>query len=132
MSYPHVTTPTPNANELDRRAVADTRQTNHRRAIEMQARMLDAFEHVLDGLAREQTTRALAVADERRQYANALHAAQFCAHAHCRGRRSCQGEPADCLRVLLPAIGLDKALAHLIERRKRPKQSARAPASGKA
>jgi len=122
MSYPNITTPTPSASELARRADNDTRRRIHQRATALQMNVLDVFEHILDQLAREQETRALSVADARRQYANMLHAAEVCSRPRCRRTRSCQGEPADCLRVLLPAIGLDKAVAHLVARRKRPQR----------
>ena len=122
MSYPNITTPAPSASELDRRAAADMRRRIHRRASALQLNVLDAFEHILAQIAQRQQTDALARADERRQYANMLHAADFCSRRRCRRMRSCQGEPADCLRVLLPAIGLDKAVAHLVARRKRPQR----------
>ena len=122
MSYPNITTPAPSASELARRADQDTRRRIHQRAIALQMNVLDAFEHILAQLAREQETRALSVADTRRQYANMPHAAEVCEKAFCRRTHSCQGEPADCLRVLLPAIGLDKAVAHLVARRKRPQR----------
>ena len=123
MSYPNITTPTPSANEIARRADAETQRQTRRRAIGMQGRILDAFDHILDELTHQQTTRALAAADERRQFVNMLCGWKVCDKAACRRRQSCQGEPADCLRVLLPAIGLDKAWAHLIERRQRPKKA---------
>ncbi|MBI2716541.1 MAG: hypothetical protein HYX37_19165 [Rhizobiales bacterium] len=119
MSYPNITTPAPSASELARRADNDTRRRIHQRATALQLNVLDAYEHILAMIAQEQQTSALSVADTRRQYANMLHAAEVCEKAFCRRTRSCQGEPADCLRVLLPAIGLDKAVARLVERRKR-------------
>ena len=122
MSYPNITTPAPSASELARRADNDIRRRIHRRATALQMNVLDAFEHILNQLAHEQEQSALAVADERRQFANMLHASEFCTHRRCRRTRSCQGEPADCLRVLLPAIGLDKAVAHLVARRQRPRR----------
>ena len=123
MSYPNITTPAPSASELDRRAAADMRRRIHQRATALQMNVLDAFEHILAQVAREQETDALARADERRQYANMLHAAEVCSRRRCRRTHSCQGEPADCLRVLLPAIGLDKAVAPLVARRQRPKRA---------
>ena len=122
MSYPNVTTAAPSASELARRADNDTRRRIHQRATALQMNVLDAFEHILDQVAREQQASALALADARRQYANMLHAAEVCENARCRHTHSCQGEPADCLRVLLPAIGLDKAVAHLVARRQRPQR----------
>jgi hypothetical protein len=122
MSYPNIATPAPSASELARRADDDMRQRIHQRATALHMNVLDAFEHILNQLAHGQEQGALAVADERRQFANMLHASEFCTHRRCRRTRSCQGEPAVCLRVLLPAIGFDKAAAHLVERRKRPKR----------
>jgi len=123
MSYPHLTTPAPTAAELARRADDDARLHIQQRARHIQCKIVDACEGYVDQLTQAQATRKLALADARRQYANALHASAVCEKAACRRRRSCQGEPADCLRVLLPALGLDKAVAYLIAQRQRPKRA---------
>ena len=119
MSYPHLTTPVPTAHELAKQADDDARLHIQQRARHIQRKIVDACENYVDQLTQSQSSRALAVADARRQYANMLHACEVCEKAACRRTHSCQGEPADCLRVLLPAIGLDKA-AHLIAQRRRP------------
>lgn len=114
-----------NAKELARRADADMRLQIQQRIRATQLKLVEACERNVDEITSRQEARALSVADERRQYANALHASKVCARPRCRRTQSCQGDPADCLRVVLPAIGLDKALAHLIERQKRPKRRRR-------
>ena len=122
MSYPNITTPAPSASELARRAEDDVRRHIQQRTRQVQLRLVDVCERIVDQLTQAQERHALARADERRQFANMLHAAEVCSRPRCRRTRSCQGEPADCLRVLLPAIGLDKAVAHLVARRKRPQR----------
>ncbi len=122
MSYPNITTSAPSASELARRADNDARLQVRQRARQIQLKLVGAFERIVDQLTQEQERHALARADERRQFANMLHASEFCTHRRCRRTHSCQGEPADCLRVLLPAIGLDKAVAHLVARRQRPRR----------
>ena len=122
MSYPNITTPAPSASELARRAEDDVHRHIQQRTRQVQLRLVDVCERIVDQLTQAQERHALARADQRRQYANMLHAAEVCSRPRCRRTRSCQGEPADCLRVLLPAIGLDKAVAHLVARRKRPQR----------
>ena len=122
MSYTHITTPTPSASELARRADDDARRHVQQRTRQVQLTIVDACERIVDQLTQAQKRRALARADERRRYANMLHAPEVCSRPRCRRTQICQGEPADCLRVLLPAIGFDKAVAHLVARRKRPQR----------
>ena len=123
MSYPHIATPTPSASELARRADNDVRRHIQQRVRQIQSKIVDAYEHLVDQLTQSQSGSALGATDARRQYANMLHASEVCEKAACRRTHSCQGEPIDCLRVLLPAIGLDKAAAHLIAPRQRPKRA---------
>jgi len=121
MSYPHVNSP-----QRTGTADNDTRQRLHPRARIVQSKVLDGLERMLDTMAQQHQADALTLTDARRQYANMLHAATVCANVRCRRKRSCQGEPAHCLRVLLPTIGLDKAAAHLLPQRPLSKRSRRA------
>ncbi len=122
MSYPHITTPQPSARELALRGDVDARSEIQRRIRLIQQKMLDACEQNVEKLVHQQETSRLARADERRQFANLLHASQVCAKPICRRRRSCQGDPLTCLRVLLPVLGLERAAEHLLARCKRPRR----------
>ena len=99
-----------------------------------QHKMVDAIERIVDSLTpAPPPPRALAA--ERRQVANLVGAPKFCARRACRRTHCCQGEPAECLSVVLPLLDADR-LAGLLPRRKRrgalrpaPRRGAQARAS---
>ena len=124
MSYPHFTTPAPDAKAAAPRANEDPRQRIERRVRELQVDLVEACARVIDRLGRNDEARSLAIADERRQFANMLHASKFCHRSACRRRQSCQGEPTQCLSVLLPALGLDRAAAALLPLKGRKRRKA--------
>ena len=113
MSYPNVDTPTPDAQPGVKRAAPPAsetpRQRIERRVREVQFDLVEACGRVVAQIGRPDEARALAVAHERRQFANMLRASEFCHRRACRRVHSCQGEPTQCLSVLLPALGLDRA-----------------------
>ena len=85
-----------------------------------QHKIVDVIEGIVDALT-PQAAPARSRAAERRQLANLLGAAQFCARRACRRAHGCLGEPAECLRIVLPLLDagrLDDALA----RRKRARR----------
>ena len=118
MSYPHLTTPAPDAETAARRPADDTRRHLAQRIREVQLGIIDACARLVDQLARKDETSALALADQRRQFANMLHASAVCHRRACRRTQSCQGEPSQCLAVLLPAIGFDRPADLLAPRKK--------------
>lgn len=117
MSYPNITTPAPSARELARRADNDAYQHIQRRAREVQLKVVDAFDRIMDQLAQEDAAAALSRADERRQFANMVCAHEVCARRACRRKHACLGEPRDCLRVVIPVLGIER-FAPLIERQR--------------
>jgi len=123
MAYPHPDTPAPPANAAPQRDGEDPRRRIARRMREVQFDLVEACARVIDQVGRPDPARALAIADQRRQFANMLHASKFCHRRACRRIRSCQGEPTRCLSVLLPALGLSRAAQALLQvkgRRRRP------------
>jgi len=87
-----------------------------------QHKMVDVAESIVDRLAAE-TLPAPSRAAERRQVANLLGAAQFCARRACRRAHCCLGEPTECLRICLPLLDAGP-LADILQRRKRPRRAA--------
>jgi hypothetical protein len=139
MSYPNIDSPAPDAKpeakpgpKTNAKKAAPAPETPQqrvaRRAREIQMEIVDACGRVVEKIGRPDESRALAVADARRQFANMLHASTFCHRSTCRRRRSCQGEPTQCLSVLLPALGFDRAAEALLQLKK-PKRANRARAS---
>ena len=88
-----------------------------------QHKVIDALERIVDALAPEPAP-ARSRAAERRQVANLLGAAQFCAKRACRRAHCCLGEPAECLRIGLPLLDGGR-LAGLLQTRQRARRAAR-------
>ena len=95
----------------------DLRTQNRTRIQQLAGKALDALDLVLDQM-KPPAPPALSATVTRRQVANTLRVAQFCAHAKCRRSSSCRGEPADCLRTVLPLMP-DAMVGLLKMRRKR-------------
>ena len=125
MSYPDITTPAPSARELARRADDDACRHIRQRAREVQRKVVDAFDRILDQLAQKDAAAALSRADERRQFANMVRAHEVCARRACRRKHACLGEPRNCLRVVIPVLGIER-FAPLIERQRPRRKTQRA------
>ncbi len=87
-----------------------------------QHKLVDALEMIVDRLAAGVAPK-LSLAAERRQVANLLGAAQFCARRACRRAQCCLGEPAECLRICMPLLDGGR-LAGLLARRRAPRRAA--------
>ncbi len=81
-------------------------------------KVVEVADKIVDQVLNPPTPPALPLTDTRRQIANILRVSQLCANAKCRRSGSCRGEPADCLRVIVPLMP-DAMIGLLKMRRKR-------------
>ena len=85
--------------------LAPTPQELHARVRAISVKMLDALERTVEQINPPPPERpALPLTVARRQMANLLGVPALCHRARCRRTNTCDGEPAHCLSVCIPAL----------------------------